>query len=428
MGGQNASGGPNHAGSGERFQQVWITGIGVVTPLGSTNARYRDALLAGRSGVGAISLFDAGGLPTRFAAEVAVDPASSILPDRKIGFALDATRSAVSDALARGGGVLDGALGGLSFGIGLELFDMADLVRHLAAERLGRVDPVLAQKHPLTRLQTPSDLCLHLIAREFGLCRPPLTHVSACAASTDALGAAWKQIRRGACQWMIAGGADSMINPLGFGGFTRLRALSQRNDEPQQASRPFDAGRDGFVMGEGAASLVLESETHARARGARPYAELIGYGNAFDAHGISEPHPEGQGALNAMQRALAAAGVTAEQVVHINAHGTSTPKNDVIETLAIRRLLGAQADSVTVSATKSMIGHLISASGAAEVAAMLLCAEAGYWHGTINLATADAACDLDYLEEGKRRCVSGVYLKNSFGFGGQNAVLALRVS
>jgi 3-oxoacyl-[acyl-carrier-protein] synthase II len=266
-----------------------------------------------------------------------------------------------------------------------------------------------------------------MICKEHGLSRPPMTHISACAASTDAIGAAFRMIRDGQCAWMLAGGTDSMINPMGVGGFCKLNALSRRNDAPQKASRPFDKDRDGFLLGEGAGMLVLESLDNARARGARIYAEILGYGNSFDAHGISEPHPRGDGALLAMQRAVQMAGIQPHDVCHINAHGTGTLKNDPVETLAIRRLFGAHAEHVTVSSTKSMMGHLISASGAVEVAAMLVCAQSGWVHPTINLDNPDPACDLDYVPGKPRKLGDGCLMKNSFGFGGQNASLVFRM-
>jgi 3-oxoacyl-[acyl-carrier-protein] synthase II len=226
---------------------------------------------------------------------------------------------------------------------------------------------------------------------------------------------------------MLAGGADSMINPLGVAGFCKIDAMTTRNDDPARASRPFDRDRDGFLLGEGAAVLVLEALDDALARGARIHAEILGYGSSLDAHGISEPHPQGEGALLAMRRALASAGVDAASVAHVNAHATSTPKNDPVETLALRRLLGDRAGEVTVNATKSMIGHLVSASGAAELVAHVACATEGWIHPTINLENPDPACDLDYVPRTPRRVRGPVSLKNSFGFGGQNASLVVSV-
>ena len=393
--------------------RVAVTGMGVVSPLGSSVEAFTDGLLAGRSGIRTISIFDASTLPTRIAGEAAL-PAEVPLGDRKIAFALEATRQAM-----RGVPRLEDA--GVSFGVGLELFSMDDLV---ASKRPGFSLPA----SPIERLsfmQTPSDVCVHLIASELGLTAPPLVHVSACAAGTDAIGAAYRLVASGRRRAMIAGGTDSMINPLGVAGFCALSATSTRNEAPERASRPFDRTRDGFVMGEGAGALVLERHEDAVARGAEILAELRGYGNSFDAHGISEPHPEGRGAFQAMQRALADARLAPEDVDAVNAHGTGTPKNDVIETLALRRLFGERAPKVPVVATKSMIGHLISAAGAVEAVAAIACLRRGMLHPTINLHDPDPACALDYVPNVARAHVQRHLLSCSYGFGGHNAAIVI---
>ncbi|MBI2898640.1 MAG: beta-ketoacyl-[acyl-carrier-protein] synthase family protein [Planctomycetes bacterium] len=397
-------------------RRVAVTGMGVVSPVGNDVESFRDALLAGRSGAGPITLFDPASLPTRIAAEVKWT--GPIFRDRKISFALAAAEQAFGSA-TRGGSGPHGR-GGASLGIGLELFSMEDAV----------ADPPLpdALEDRLTFLQTPSDLCVHLISKRYGLSAPPVTHVSACAAGTDAIGSAFRMIADGRRDWMIAGGTDSMINPLGVGGFCKIRAMTVRNAEPARASRPFDRGRDGFLLGEGAGILVLEALDDARARGAAIRAEVAGYGNSFDAHGISEPHPEGRGALQAMTRALEDAGLSPERIDCVNAHGTSTPKNDPVETAALRRLLGARAKEVPVCATKSMIGHLISAAGAVEAIAAIACMEAGRVHPTINLDDPDPACDLDYVPDRARPHRHECVLSNSFGFGGQNASIVLKAA
>ena len=406
-------------------RRVVITGVGVVSPLGQELSEFRHNLLSGASAAAPIRAFDPARLPTTIAAEVDASSLPIQTKDRKIAFGLVAAQAAAADA--DGGGARPaaeyyaGTGGGLSLGIGLELFSMPDMVKFVGT------GVVPAGVHPRTFLQTPSDECAHLICRRHGLREPPLVHVSACAAATDAIGAAFRMIRDGRRRWMMAGGVDSMINPLGVAGFCAIEATTRRNHEPRRASRPFDRERDGFLLGEGAGLLVLETLDDARARGARIYAEVAGYGNSFDAHGISEPHPEGEGALLAMRRALSDAGLQPEDVSYVNAHGTSTPKNDVVETRAIRRLLGPHADRVPVSSTKSMIGHLISAAGAVELAAAILCAEAGWVHPTINLERPDPACDLDYVAEGARRMKVETILKNSFAFGGQNASLVVRM-
>ncbi|MEI8256731.1 MAG: beta-ketoacyl-[acyl-carrier-protein] synthase family protein [Deltaproteobacteria bacterium] len=307
-------------------------------------------------------------------------------------------------------------------GVGLELFAMDDLVESRTA---GFVLPTSLPER-LSFMQTPSDMCVHLMSRAYGLARPPVVHVSACAAGTDAIGAAYRLIASGLRRWMLAGGTDSMINPLGVSGFCALNATSTRNEEPARASRPFDRTRTGFVMGEGAGVLVLETLEDALARGATIHAEIAGYGNSFDAHGISEPHPEGRGALQAMARAVADAGITPDAIDCVNAHGTGTPKNDPVETLALKRLLGDRARRVPVCATKSMIGHLISAAGAVEAIAAIGCMARGLVHPTINLREPDPQCDLDYVPDVARVHAHDCVLSSSFGFGGHNAAIVIR--
>ena len=395
-------------------RRVAITGMGVVSPIGNSIDAFRENLFAGVSGAGPITVFDPASLPTRIAAEVTWD--GPILRDRKITFALEAARQALEySGRPRGEG-------GLSLGIGLELFSMDDL----AESRRPDFSLPASSHDRLSFLQTPSDLCIQLISKRHALSRPPLTHVSACAAGTDAIGAAFRRVADGRCDWMLAGGTDSMVNPLGVAGFCRIGATTTANGEPQRASRPFDRKRDGFLLGEGAAILVLETLDAARARGAQVLAEVAGYGCSFDAHGISEPHPEGRGAVQAMRRALDEAGLAPDAVGAVNAHGTSTPKNDPVETLAIKALLGARAKDVPVCATKSMIGHLISAAGAVEAVAAIECLRAQRVHPTINLDEPDPACDLDYVPNRARDHAHEAVLSNSFGFGGQNACIVLR--
>lgn len=409
-------------------RRVVVTGIGVVTPLGSDLDSFRGRLLEGISAAAPITVFDPASLPTRIAAQVNAETLPLKTKDRKVAFGVLAGRLAVDDAneakvpLNRHYAL---GSGGLNLGIGLELFSMPDMVQFLNDDSNAAVD---TQQKSLDFVQTPSDICLHWIAQEHDLRQPPIAHISACAASTDAIGTAFRMIRDGERAWMLAGGADSMINPLGVGGFCKIGAMTTRNQEPSRASRPFDRDRDGFLLGEGAGILILESLDEALKRGAAIYAEIGGYGTSFDAHGISEPHPEGDGALLAMQRALMDAGIGPQEIFHINAHGTSTPKNDPVETRAIKRLLGSRAGEITVNSTKSMIGHLISAAGAVETAALLVTAGSGWVHPTINLENPDPQCDLDYVAQGPKKARPGWYLKNSFGFGGQNASLALRLT
>lgn len=406
--------------------RVAVTGMGVVAPNGATVATFVDNLLAGVSGVRVISQFEPTTLPTRIAGEVRwPGTPGAVFRDRKIAFALEAARQAVESASACGtapGGGAGGAGASVSMGVGLELFDLDDLVRSRAP---GFALPDSVPER-LSFMQTPSDMCVHLLSRNYGLRAPPIVHVSACAAGTDAIGAAYRLIASGRRRWMLAGGTDSMINPLGVAGFCALRATSTRNDEPTRASRPFDRRRDGFVIGEGAGVLVLERLEDARARGATVHAEIVGYGNSFDAHDISEPHPDGQGALQAMQRALADACLGPEAIDCVNAHGTGTLKNDPAETLALKRLLGTRATVVPVCATKSMIGHLISAAGAVEAIAAIGCMERGMVHPTINLEEPDPRCDLDYVPNVCRPHAHCHVLSCSYGFGGHNSVVVLR--
>jgi 3-oxoacyl-[acyl-carrier-protein] synthase II len=394
---------------------VAVTGIGVVSPIGITYPAFSAALVDGASGVGPITLFDPAELPTRFAAEVPLRPEDLAFRDRKVDFALRAAEEAVRDA-----GRPDGEGAGVALGLGLELFSLSDLVA-------GTEGPLpVAAEDRLQYLQTPSDLCLHLIATRHGLTAPPITSVSACAAGADAIGTAFRLVASGQRRWMLAGGSDSMVNPMGLGGFCRIQALSTRNDDPAGASRPFDRGRDGFVLGEGAAVLVLERLEDARARGARVRAEIIGYGSSLDANHISRPHSEGRGALQSMRRALADANLGPERVDVVNAHGTSTPLNDVVEARAIRTLLGDRAEAVPVTAPKSQIGHLVAAAGAIEAAAAIAGLEGIVVPPIANLTDPDPECRVDLVSGAARRHPHEVVLSNSFGFGGQNASLVLR--
>ena len=397
--------------------RVAITGMGVVSPIGQSVDEFRASLFAGRSGIGPITIFDSATLPTRIAGEVKWN--GEVMRDRKVTFACAAAEQALADALR--GGTRPAGAGGLSLGLGLELFSMDDLAAHAA----GAPAPETARER-LTYVQTPSDLCVSILAHRYALTEPPATYVSACAAGTDALGGAFRMIASGRRRWMMAGGADSMINPLGVAGFCSIGATSAANDEPSRASRPFDLKRAGFVLGEGAGILILERLDDARARGARVHAEIAGYGSSFDAHGITEPHPEGRGAVQAMSRALLEAQVEPAEVDCINAHGTGTPKNDAVETLAIKRVLGERAYAVPVCGTKSMIGHLIAAAGAVEAIAAVIGMNASVVHPTINLDHPDPACDLDYVPHAARAHAHRCVLSNSFAFGGQNASIVLR--
>jgi 3-oxoacyl-[acyl-carrier-protein] synthase II len=402
-------------------QRVAVTGMGVVTPIGIGVSAFGEALFSGRSGVGPITIFDPATLATRIAAQVDLDARALPYGDRKVAFASIAAEQAMADASSCGAAPSTSE-GGVAMGVGLELFSMEDLV---AFRRPGFELPHDRDAR-MSFLQTPSDVCVHLLSARYELRAPPFVLVSACAAGTDALGTAYRLVSSGRRRFMLAGGTDSMINPLGVAGFCTLMATSTKNDAPTRASRPFDRRRDGFVLGEGAAVLALEAWDDAVARGATIHAELAGYGTSFDAHGISEPHPEGRGAAQAMSSAIASAGLSPDDVDVVNAHGTGTPKNDPAETLAIHRVFGARGRTIPVCATKSMIGHLISAAGAVEAVASILGMQQELLHPNPNLDEQDEACPLDVVGKEARSFGHRTVISNSFGFGGQNAAIVLR--
>lgn len=407
------------------MNRVVITGMGVVSPLGNQVNQFSEALLQGASGIDTITIFPTATLEVKIGGQCSLD--TYLFKDRKIDFAIHAADQAIRDAEKSCSPVLDvhnRQHCGLSIGVGLELFDMEDMVRYQANNKKVPQEA----KNDVCFLQTPGDLSASVLLQRFGLQTVPQIHVSACAAATDAIGNAFLAIRRGQKTMMLAGGTDSMLNPLGLGGFCKLQVLSTRNDQPQHASRPFDQARDGFVLGEGSGMLVLEDYQVAKARQAPIYAEIVGYGNAFDAYSVSDPHPEGRGACYAMQRALGMAGLQSAQISYINAHGTSTVKNDRMETKAVKKIFGKYAYTVPISSTKSMIGHLISAAGAVELIASIACAQASWIHPTVNLENPDHDCDLDYVAGKSRKSNLEYILSNSFAFGGQNATLIVRMA
>jgi 3-oxoacyl-[acyl-carrier-protein] synthase II len=400
-----------------------ITGIGPVTPVGIGVERFFDSLVEGRSGVGPITAFDAGGYPSRIAAEVRgfrpeehLDPADARRMERFAQLALAAARLALADAAldlagrdrSRVGCVIGTGIGGIG------AFEAETAV--LAARGPRRVSP------RLVAAMIPN-MAAGQVAIRLGITGPSDCTTTACAAGAHAIARAVDLIRSGRVEVCLAGGTEAAVTPLTVAGFAAARALSARNDEPERASRPFDRGRDGFVIGEGAAVLVLEEEGHARARGARIYAEVAGVGLSSDAHHETAPHPEGEGAALAMRAALDDAGIAPGDVGYVNAHGTSTPLGDVAEARAIDRVFGRHA--VAVSATKSTTGHLLGAAGAVEAAATALALARGVLPPTINLEDPDPDCDLDHVACSARRADVRAALSNCFGFGGCNASLAL---
>jgi 3-oxoacyl-[acyl-carrier-protein] synthase II len=412
--------------------RVVITGIGIVSPLGIGREQFWSSLVAGRSGIGPISLFDASSFPVRFGGEVKGFDCGQVVEsfpevaadrDRKVFLALAAAKQAVADAALTHSALRDGLL---CVGIGLESLCLADLTAHAKTEDFDQslAHAMLTEYHGQL-LQTPLDRTATVLGGRYGFLVGRYTNCSACAAGTQVIGEAWQMLCEGQAAVALAGAADSMLNPLGLGGFSLLRVLSEENDRPQQACRPFDATRQGTVLGEGAAFLVLETLEHAAARRAFIYAELSGYGSSLDAFAVSDPDPSGRGAVQSMRRAIRAANLEPSQIDCVNAHATGTPKNDAVETAAIKEVLGSRAYQIPVHAVKSMTGHLIAASGAVEASAAALCISRRTVPPTINLQVPDPACDLDYVPGEARPLVGDVVLSNSFGFGGQNATVIL---
>jgi 3-oxoacyl-[acyl-carrier-protein] synthase II len=402
-------------------RRVVITGIGVVSPVGIGKVEYFSSLLAGRSGVGPITRFDTTGFPVRIAAEVkGFDPLDYV--ERKAARRMERfSQYAVASAMmAREDAQLPldhpydiGVFVGSGIG-GLDIF--YEQIGVLIERGPDRVNPFFIP------MMIPNMAAAN-VSMSLGIHGPINATCTACAASTNALGDAYHLVRRGDAVAVLAGGAESPVGHIGLGSFAALRALSTRNDEPERASRPFDAGRDGFVIGEGAAIMVLEEREHALARGAHVYAEFLGYGMTGDAFHLTEPDGTGEPAAEAIRRAMRTAGIVPEELGYINAHGTSTPLGDVMETRAIRRALGEAADGVLVSSTKSMFGHCLGAAGALEAVACVLALEQGKVPPTINLDDPDPECDLDYVPNFMREAPIRYAASNSFGFGGHNATI-----
>lgn len=406
--------------------RVVVTGVGVVSPFGTGADKLWQALTAGVSGVGPITRFDASEYTTRFAAEVKDFEATDFMDrkdarrlDRFIQYAWAGARMALDDAgidVTKVDGERMGVLIGSGIG-GIETLESQ--VRVLADRGPSRVSPFLVP------MMIP-DMASGYVSIQTGAKAHNACTVTACASGANSIGDAARIIERGDADIMIAGGSEASVTRVALSGFCSARALSTRNDDPTRASRPFDADRDGFVLGEGAGILILESEEHARARGARIYGEIAGYGATGDAYHITQPAPDGEGAYRAMKRAMEDAGIEPDDVDYINAHGTSTEYNDYFETMAIKRALGEAAHRVPISSTKSMTGHQLGAAGAVEAIVCLLAMKHGVIPPTINYENADPRCDLDYVPNEKRAVDVNVAVSNSFGFGGHNAVLVLR--
>jgi len=420
-------------------RRVALTGLGLVTPVGNDVATSWPALLEGRSGVAPISLFDASGFSTRIAAEVKRFDESAITGDRKLlkfanrshRFALAAAEEAMRDA-----GIAptdaDAERWACSVGtgmMGVAFDDLAAVHRHSAASGeldAGKLltDPVALD--PMVFCRSQSTAGVSLLTRRFGIRGYATSVHTACASGGQAIGTALKLIRRGAADRALAGGFDSMISPVGLAGFCLLSAVSADNDTPERASRPFDATRNGFVLGEGAGFVVLEEWESAKARGARIYAELAGDGNSLSSFRITDSPPDGDGPIQSMRAALKDAGATPADVDYINAHGTSTGMNDRSESAAIHAVFGDRAKAVSVSSTKSTMGHLIAAAGACEVVICALAIEHGAMPVNANYRNPDPDCDLNLVVEAPRRQKVRMTLSNSFGFGGSNSCVILR--
>ncbi|MDH4155321.1 MAG: beta-ketoacyl-ACP synthase II [Nitrospira sp.] len=406
-------------------RRVVVTGLGLVTPLGTGVEKTWKAICAGESGIGRITRFDPTGYDAQIAGEVKdFDPARFIEKkeikkmDTFIHYAVGAAQLAVDDAglqvspeeATRVGVYIGSGIGGLG-----SIEHYHDVLR---AKGPGRVSPFFI---PMTIINLASGQ----VAIRIGAKGPNSCAVTACATGNHCIGDAYRLIQRGEADVMVAGGAEAAVTPLGVAGFAAAKALSFRNDDPTKASRPFDKNRDGFVLGEGAGVLVIEEREHAIQRGVRMYGEIIGYGMNSDAYHITAPPEEGEGAVRCMELALKDAGISRDQVGYINAHGTSTMA-DAIETRAIKQVFGEQAYRIPVSSTKSMTGHLLGAAGGIEAVFSILALFHGMLPPTINLDTPDPACDLDYIPNKARSAQTQVALSNSFGFGGVNACLIFR--
>ena len=411
----------------QQERRVVVTGMGVVTPIGHELEVFWNNLLAGQCGVDQITAFDTTAFDTKIAAEVRnFDPAPAFpspkelrRTDRYSQFGVYAGWQALRDSgldLAKENcdeiGVFIGSgIGGLA--------TTTEQHRILLERGPGRMSP-------FTIPMLISNMASGLFSMYHHLRGPNFATCSACATANHAIGEAWRTIKMGDAPVMFAGGAEATVVPIGIGGFCAMRAMSTRNDDPKHASRPFDKDRDGFVMGEGAGILVLEELEHARQRGAKIYCEITGYGNTADAHHLTAPSPDGEGAARCMKMALRSGGLNPADVSYINAHGTSTPQGDVCETMAIKSVFGEHAKKVAVSSTKGATGHMLGAAGAVEMIICALAIQRGVVPPTINYETPDPECDLDYVPNTAREMTVNAAVNNSFGFGGHNSTIAAK--
>ena len=405
--------------------RVVVTGLGAITPVGHDVDTYWNALLAGKSGAAKITKFDVTGHSVTFGSEVKgfepsvhIDAKEAKRMDPFAQYAVAAAKQAVKDAgidfqkfdRFRCGAIIASGIGGLN--------ELQEQHQKYMEKGPGRTSPFFVPKLML-------NAAAGHIAIAFGLGGPNWGVASACASANHAMGTALRTIQYGDADVMLTGGSEAALTYLSLSGFANMGALSSRNDAPEKASRPFDKNRDGFVLGEGAAILVFEKLEHAQARGAKIYAEVLGIGNTDDAYHITAPDPDGTGGAYAMKQALKDAGLRPEQISYINAHGTSTPLNDKIETIAIKKTFGAAAMKIPVSSTKSMIGHLLGAAAAVELVAAILSIRDGVVHATINHETPDPECDLDCVPNEKRKVAVEYAMSNSLGFGGHNSAIVV---
>lgn len=406
--------------------RVVVTGLGALTPNGNTVPEYWNALKSGQSGIGHISYFDTEGFSVKIAGELSGFDPNQYLEPREIRkldnfsvFSIVAAQEAMTHANInmdsidshRVGVILGTGVGGIQ--------TLEEQHQSLLNRGPRRVSPQFVPK-------MIANIAAGQVAIRFGLKGPNQTVVSACSSATDAIGIALRLIQAGDADMIVTGGTEASITPLTIAGFANMKALSTRNDDPTSASRPFDKDRNGFVMGEGAGIIILETEEHAKSRGAPILAELAGYGATDDAHHITQPAPGGKGAIRAMRRCIEDAGVQPENVDYINAHGTSTPFNDKTETAAIKEVFGAHATNLKISSTKSMTGHLLGASGGIEAVAAVMAIQHGLIPPTINYTTEDPECDLDYVPNAAQKHDVNIVMSNTFGFGGHNGVIAFR--